>query len=331
MWFRRLTGFHEESPEHVRENISVDREHLTSKVNGRSYRFGKLETPSLGDLRSQAGAGGSRAGKTSVREVVADTKDLHRDAANAGALFQVASQFNLLEMVSPDVTPEMGVARYGTDPTQGPACAVAAGAGTIYRNYFVPVRGQTGQTARNQIDCLEEVGAALGNSDNRLWQMRNGYALVTREGLEKIAGRLEAASDAERDDLRQLLRIGIQWQTEVTIAESGHTVSQAFCSALPVAYSPHRRELWAPFALLVLEAAYEATLCAGVLNRDSQGNNTVFLTLVGGGAFGNDPQWIASAIRRAVGCHRDSGLDIRIVSYRRSNPQVQALVEQCSG
>jgi hypothetical protein len=49
---------------------------------------------------------------------------MHRLPENAGALFQVASQFNLLEMVSPSVTPEDGVTRYQDDHTQGPACAI---------------------------------------------------------------------------------------------------------------------------------------------------------------------------------------------------------------
>ena len=38
-------------------------------------------------------------------------------------------------------------------------------------------------------------------------------------------------------------------------------VSQAFCSALPVSYNPHIPSVhWKAFALLVLEAAYEATM-----------------------------------------------------------------------
>jgi hypothetical protein len=43
-------------------------------------------------------------------------------------------------------------------------------------------------------------------------------------------------------------------------------VSQALCSALPVAYGDLPARHWRPFAKLVLEAAYEATLLAGVLN-----------------------------------------------------------------
>ena len=61
-----------------------------------------------------------------------DVRALHGAPEHANALFQVASQFNLLEMVGPEVTPEDGVTRYQGDKTQGPACAIAAGAATIY-------------------------------------------------------------------------------------------------------------------------------------------------------------------------------------------------------
>ena len=76
----------------------------------------------------------------------------------------------------------------------------------------------------------------------------------------------------------------------------------------------------------MLEASYEATLCAGVLNQARTGNNSVFLTLVGGGVFGNDTDWILAAIKRAVGLFADTGLDVSVVSYGRSNPVVQELI-----
>jgi hypothetical protein len=34
--------------------------------------------------------------------------------------------------------PEDGVTMYAADPTQGPACALACAAGSVYRNYFCP-------------------------------------------------------------------------------------------------------------------------------------------------------------------------------------------------
>lgn len=47
---------------------------------------------------------------------------LHGSPEFEGAWFQVASQFNALEMPSPSVTPEQGVTAYVHDRTQGPAC-----------------------------------------------------------------------------------------------------------------------------------------------------------------------------------------------------------------
>ena len=263
-----------------------------------------------------------------MREVVADVQDLHRRADNAGALFQVASQFNLLEMAHPDLTPEHGVGIYEHDPTQGPACAIAAGAGTIFRNYFVQVNGQVGQSAGNQIDCLADVGRMLGNARGRLWTMRNGYALASASGLREISQRLAASSTAELDALRGQLRIGVQWQTQVTLAGCVHLVSQAYCSALPVTYGVHAPGLWEGFARLVLEASYEATICAALLNAQQHGDKRVFLTLVGGGAFGNEEDWILAAIGRALSLHRASDLDVVIVSHRASNPKVRALLRQ---
>ena len=71
--------------------------------------------------------------------MVGNIQSFHQDPSNSGALFQAASQFNLLEMVGPQISPEKGIGIYELDYTQGPACAIACGAGTIYRNYFVPV------------------------------------------------------------------------------------------------------------------------------------------------------------------------------------------------
>jgi hypothetical protein len=61
-------------------------------------------------------------------------------------------------MVGPAVTPEHGVTRYKDDPTQGPACAIAAGAATIYRNYFAPVGDGHGQTKERQLDYAAVTG-----------------------------------------------------------------------------------------------------------------------------------------------------------------------------
>jgi len=319
-WFEQLTGFREGSYEDARRQLEVNGQQLRSRVNGRSYGIGELELVSLHDLRTRAKSDHA-AGQLRFDHVTGDIRQLHRAPEHAGALFQVASQFNLLEMMSSDVTPERGVTRYQHDRTQGPACAIAAGAATIYRNYFVPAGDGLGQTARRQLDGLADVGARLGEVTglpvDRLWTMRNGYALCSREGLAAIGAWLRGASTVEHDELRSRLRIGLHRDVEVTDGDEHdrQIVSQAFCSALPVAYSSVPAAEWQPFAELVLEAAYEATLWAAVINARRGASNVVLLTRLGGGAFGNDDAWIDRALQRALLLADGHDLDVRLVRY----------------
>ena len=236
-------------------------------------------------------------------------------------------------MVGPGVTPEDGVTRYQYDPTQGPACAIAAGAATIYRNYFAPVGDQIGQTAARQLDGLADLGAELSARLNRpvadLWEWCNGYALCTRQGLDLIADHLRAIDPKRADTLAGKLRIGIHRDVEVTVTSSapGPMVSQAFCSALPVAYGSMSQQHWTAFAQLVLDAAYEATMLEAVLNARRGASNIVLLTMLGGGAFGNAPEWIHTAIRRAMIKAKDFDLDVRLVSYGPPSAESRELVK----
>lgn len=238
-WFKQITGFDERAYDETRQRLFIADGRLISRESEHAFAVGQLETPTLGDLRSRASpAARDLRGSPRVSTVVGDVRQLHADPTNAHALFQVASQFNLLEMTGPSVRPEDGVTRYATDRTQGPACAIAAGAATIYRNYFVPVGGGVGQTETRQIDCLDRIGVALNNSGNRLWTMRNGYAMCSEE----------------------------------------------------------------------------ATLLSGIVNWARTGSRVVYLTRLGGGAFGNEPAWIDAAIARALSIVEDVALDVRLVS-----------------
>ena len=330
-WFENLFGFRETSPETVKEHIELLDRKLHSKKNGRSYCIGQLTAPSLKELRLATNQiSNSQQGELKVQNVVGNIRDFHCDPDNAGALFQVASQFNLLEMVNPNVSPEDGVTRYAMDRTQGPACAIAAGAATVYRNYFVPVNGKIGQTSDNQIDCLSSVGALLGNSNESLWSMSNGYALCSPEGLKKISDQLETMNSNEKDRIRESLNIGLHTEIEVTdqSAPNGQLISQAFCSALPVAYSNSPAYHWDGFANLILESAYEATLCAAIINANCCGSNKLFLTQLGGGAFGNESNWIYNAMTRAFSIYKDFDLDIRIVSYGSVDKELEKIVKK---
>jgi hypothetical protein len=331
-WFNRLTGFDETTYQATRALLESEGGNLRSRVNGRTYAVGTFAMVSLNDLRKRVTAGTGAAGKPRVSIIQGDVRKLHLAPEFAGALFQVASQFNALEMVGPNVTPEDGVTCYEHDRTQGPACAIAAGAATIFRNYFAPVDDQIGQTTRRQLDGLADVGAALSAALGRpvtdLWEWRNGYALCTRTGLDLIAERFRTIEPKEADTLAGKLRIGIHCDIEVTdvLVAPRPLVSQAFCSALPVAYSNVPLRHWAAFAQLVLNAAYEATLLQATLNARRGVSNIVLLTMLGGGAFGNDLSWIHAAIKRAVRRVGEFNLDIRIVSYGFPPSEMRALV-----
>lgn len=331
-WFTRLTGFRETSYAETQACLEVDGSTLRSTVNGKSYGIGQFQMPSLGELRQQVAAGSGHAGRLRVSIVTGDVRQMHQRPEFAGALFQVASQFNFLEMVGPSVSPEDGVTRYEHDRTQGPACAMAAGAATIYRNYFAPVGDQIGQTASRQLNGLHDLGErlsdSLGCATPDLWEMRNGYALATQRGLSLISEHLNQLSAADRRLLSGHLQIGLHQDVEVTDAPTlpGPLVSQAFCSALPVAYGRVPAHHWEAFARLILNAAYEATLLAGVLNARRGKSNIVLLTSLGGGAFGNAPQWIQDAMAQALDLRSGHDLDVRLVSYGPPTSSLRALV-----
>ncbi len=324
-WFERLTGFKEGSYAETQALLEARDRRLHSKVNGRSFGIGQLALVSLSELRERASQQ-PPLGKLKVTNVSGDVRRMHQAPDYAGALFQVASQFNLLEMVGPEVAPEDGVTRYQHDATQGPACAIAAGAATIYRNYLVPVGDQLGQSRERQLNGLADLGESLSqrlrSPLSELWAMRNGYALATQEGLHRINDYLGSAPGTELEALRGLLRIGLHTDVEVTDGDRrpANLVSQAFCSALPVRYSALEPRDWAPFARLVLEAAYEATLLAGLLNAARGASRTVLLTQLGGGAFGNEASWIHAAIWRALNIVNQRDLEVHLVSYGAPHP-----------
>jgi hypothetical protein len=336
-WFRAVFGIDEPSYDECQRMFAMDGDELvlTSSGDGSAevrWHVGAFTTPSLAELRAHlttsaaaaaaAAASPSPAGSLTFCHLAsADGVDsLIKDAANAGAIFLAASQFNCLEMTGPRVTPRHGISGYVNDPTQGPACALACPAGTIFRNYLVPTSATTLGQGDIQIDCLSDVGVLLGNdSDGVVWEMSNGYAMPTDDSLStfrELGARLEA-NPALATAAEDALRIGIHWDTEVN-APTRHRCVQIYASACPVSYSYGTSSAdWAPLARLVLRAAYDATLTAACCLAAERGERVkVFLTGLGGGAFGNDTAWIGEAITSALVKHRDAPLDVILVHYR---------------
>ena len=330
-WFQRLFGFAESDYDTTRHQFTLEGSTLRSMANGRAFGVGEFSTPTLGALRERVA--GLRRGPCKVtHEIVHDVLELHALPENRGATFQVASQFNCLEFADPREVPEDGVTQYANDPTQGPACALAAAGATVYRNYFAPVGEQRGQTTDRQLNNLDELAAELGAS-GAFFDVRNGYTWSDETRLARLR---DVLAEQDRDALLATIKIGLQSNVDVTFASryvepsEPTTVHQAFCSAVSCGYTTIGLDHWEPLATMALDAAYEATLCAAALAADS--SNRVWLTFLGGGAFGNRGEWIAGAIGRALRRANDFGLDVRIAHYRRLQTALaEAITDAAAG
>uniref|UniRef100_A0A7S4QRU3 Uncharacterized protein n=1 Tax=Alexandrium monilatum TaxID=311494 RepID=A0A7S4QRU3_9DINO len=347
--------------------------------------LGSLREQAREAAKQESAAGASpdpSAPPLTVRHVVtSDALADHADPQHRGALFQVASQFNCLEFTSMKRTPEDGIRGYAHDRTQGPACAIACAPATVFRNYFVPVsRGegkgpQIGQTAELQINSLDGIEALLGNQESppaqvegeskaRYFFVENGYVCSETERLAKLKAKLEEMGPAGKDDLRAALRVGFAQGSEVVFkafvpfegllplpppadgdAVERQEVSQIFCAAAKVNTSFANPSDWESFARLLLEATYEASLWAGVVNmfaarRKAQakgvppppGCHRVMLTLVGGGVFGNELDWIVEALNQAIATVASAappggwGLEVCLTHFQSINPALEKAV-----
>jgi hypothetical protein len=339
-WLQLIPGKSSESPCTIK-----------SRANGKSFSAGTFSTPMLADLRAKGRQilKEMRPGSLKVSNELGDVAKKHTEAENRYATFQVASQFNCLEFVRPQVVPEEGVTKYVCDRTQGPACSIACGPATVFRNYFAQVRSGDveGQTRYRQIDNLADVSRVLGNdSKGKLFEIKGGYTLSDGARLRKLDEVLmQLTEQGKLDDVRAALRIGVHKDVQVTscswgeqrVEDSKQAVTQVFGSACAVAYNHNTdNRSWRNFASIVLEASYEATLWAALLNAHDHGgrhgSRRVFLTCLGGGVFGNSMSWIMQAMHRAFEQFKDCDLDVRIVTYAgQIDPQLLAIEQEYRG
>jgi len=247
----------------------------------------------------------------------------------------VASQFNCLEAIGPNMVPEYGVTDYVYDRTQGPACCIAAGPATVFRNYFVPVDGEVGQRARRQINNLRPLQRRLCGDqadEEDFFKVVGGYTMATDEGLRRMNAKLASLNASERRALIEELCVGVHEDVQVTssswgqrqIHDDGQSVTQVLGSACAVSYSGNSKKLWEPFARLVLEASYEATFQIAMLtalrHNGKAGSNRLFLTCLGGGVFGNHLDWIVDAMEAAMRKFNRVNLEVCLVTYGEHVP-----------
>eukprot|EP00588_Corethron_pennatum_P027364 CAMPEP_0194312110 /NCGR_PEP_ID=MMETSP0171-20130528/9027_1 /TAXON_ID=218684 /ORGANISM="Corethron pennatum, Strain L29A3" /LENGTH=377 /DNA_ID=CAMNT_0039066485 /DNA_START=244 /DNA_END=1377 /DNA_ORIENTATION=+ len=329
----------------VTQNPGDDDKTLTVKkgfFKNRTFALGSFETLSSQELQSSI----KRCRKSSIasfritfENIVGDISTYHERYAsahnsNSHAVIQAASQFNCLEMVGPSITPDQGITMYQNDQTQGPACAICCPAATVFRNYFVHVNGnaglgQCGESSKqiNTLALVSELITGNSNEDDYYYVLRNGYAIPHPGKMAELTTKLQANPDLCHAIVNNV-QVGIHWNTEVK--NSGKKICQVYASAVPVAYCNTSVTDWALFASLVLRGMYQATFAAAVrLQRirqheaDAKADGgvgeqvriTLVLTMLGGGAFGNQMTWITDAIEHAVMMFHDEPLDVKLCHY----------------
>lgn len=113
MWFEDLFGFAEQSPEYLRQHLSRTGTRLNSKAKKKSFDCGTLEIPTLEDLRTNAAAiTRDSTERATLTQLVGNVQNLNTVAEDRRSIFEVASQFNLLEMAAPELVPEGVVGIY---------------------------------------------------------------------------------------------------------------------------------------------------------------------------------------------------------------------------
>ena len=329
-YFKFVFGFSEKSIPEVLERVSVEMEgrvaHIVSP--GGRYQAGEFEVVSVGELRERAAALPPAGRKGTFSLILGngirsrnfadiDVGGIQANPASRGALFQVASNFNCLEFVSSSDSARRGITKYVSDHTQGPAASISCAPATIFRNYFVPHIVE-GKEYRGQ---LEEQICLL--RDVPLIPVRNGYVKFSKETLLRLH---EEGDVFDWEAAVNRIRVGIQWNAQVTSGTKTHElemctdpeqrVSQIFSAAMDMGWNnPADDVLVVRAATTLLRASYAAAVLTARINAAKGGQPTCFLTLMGGGVFGNKASWITDAIVELKDEIVASGVDFRLVLF----------------
>lgn len=159
--------------------------------------------------------------------------------------------------------------------------------------------------------------------------MKNGYVFFQAESLALFKSRGWNGQNVGD------IKVGLQTDVQVTSGEKRNgmvelctddrqIVNQVFTAAANMGGFPGLSDDLEveKFARFILHGAYRGTILAATANANRQANNAdlpgkdkVFLTMIGGGVFGNKLHWITDAIMECKELMKNSGLQIYLVCY----------------
>lgn len=362
-WFENIFGF-KEDPVNIYKYFNITNKNGIQILNqiktNQQFIAGTFTTQTLQNLQQkskywiqQHSSTNHKYNKTQIKithKAIHDILEYHNtpEDNNIRVTFQCASQFNCLEFPSENYIPEFGITNYVYDLTQGPACAIACPAGTLFRNYFVNIDKQIGQNKTIQINNLDVVENIMQSYDNYpFWHVKNGYVFSTIDKLNKLNTILNNDKIISKKILNSI-KVGIQANTEVLMKNKNEPlctttkhklVTQIYCSAISCSYSHINVSYWEPFACIILDSIYESTLWSSLLYAPvckilNSNHYKVYLTFIGGGAFGNKLSWIINSMAKSIKKFisimintYDILFDIIICHYQSINPQIQNQID----
>lgn len=336
-WFYHHFGF-KESVESVYKHLHCqkhpDRIDITSDVNNRTISAGLFSIKAPKDFPSfQAQGNGTFSIIHGLGHLdINDINICQNEDQFEGATFQVASNFNCLELASTNVTPAIGVSLYASDYTQGPAAACCCPGAVVYRNYFV----------EHNSGCIGQLKQQLNLLQQTPIHVVNGKTII-----EDDTGLLESFDYKDENKYQVAVHENIEITTKKTSraweycdSKADKRIHQVFCSTLPLCDYAIKTEKTLELTRHVLRSQYKSTILAAadLARRYSgkEGSNKLILTLLGGGYFRNPFDVIGAAINDNKQLIVDSGLDIYLNcyddrTYQQIIPYVNNLVKTTNG
>jgi len=289
---------------------------IKNQSNEQLYKAGQLILQPIGKVRKKLGIAGkidrppipiiilSRDTQDSAAVRYVDVAFLQSNPNYKNCVFQVASNFNLVEGGREKVTPDSSnfCTNYRWDRTQGPTAAISAAPAAIVRVYGAFYDPNTPspswpQTKKKQVNILAPV--------SEHFPMKNGYVYWLGAQLPKFP---KPGTKPYRDLLKKTY-IGYHKNIQVT---TGHRtpsyvegvnspeqfIDQVFGAAVNLGEGTDSGKFnkTVPDCLdrckFALEQSYECAYAGSI----TEGRQHLVLTLIGGGAFNNDREQIYETI-----------------------------------
>ena len=260
-WFEQILGFNEKDFHYTINEIPKD---IIPKM-------GEFEILSLGELKEEFKKNKKnrntnlllhikyRDGYTNINQF--DTSALQFNCSHSNALFQVASNFNCLEIPRADYNPFNGyyITNKMSDNTQGPSAAGGCAFGSILRLI---------QHKEKPINLLEDTPLIVNNGKVKYSENKHFK---------------EFDSDLIKIGLHKNVRACFLRSNEFKYNKDGPVINQIYTSTC-INSNNNVNDL----SVKLLQAAYEATYLAAIITQAPE----IVLTLIGGGVFNNSHQSI---------------------------------------